>query len=213
MPTTGSPTQIVSPPGGGPLDVDRPGISPAGADRADPVDAGQAGVAPRAASRFPRPAAVLPANGRQELAMPAHAFPHRTPRELLTLARRGLEEAAGIRPDGLRYATAHLAALRAAAAVLAARATPAPGRRNRLTNVWALVVMVAPELREWAAYFAAGAAKRAAAEAGISRVVSAREADDLLRASEQFIAVVEITLGLSYQPMLDGAAGRERLAS
>ncbi len=147
-----------------------------------------------------------PAAGRQEVAMPAHAFPHRTPRELVTLARRGLDEAAGTRADGLRYATAHLAALRAAAAVLAARATPAPGRRNRLTSVWALLVVVAPELHEWAAYFAAGAAKRAAAEAGIPRVVSPREADDLLRAAEQFVAVVEVALGLSYQPLLKDLA-------
>jgi hypothetical protein len=123
------------------------------------------------------------------------------------MARRGLEEAAGIRPDGLRYATAHLSALRAAAAVLAARATAAPGaRRGRPTSVWTLIVMVAPELSEWAAFFAAGASKRAAAEAGIPRVVTAREADDLLRAAEQFIAVVEVGLGFSYQPVLEGLA-------
>jgi len=157
----------------------------------------------------PRPSAVpvSPPTGagavtRTELPVAAHALPHRTPRELLTLARRGLDEAAETRTDGLRYAVAHLAALRAAAAVLAARATPSPGRRSRLTSVWALLVMVAPELNEWAAYFATGASKRAAAEAGIPRVVSAREADDLLRAAEQFIAVVEVALGFSYQPML-----------
>ena len=135
--------------------------------------------------------------------MPAHALPHRTPRELLTLARRGLEEAAEIRTDGMRYATAHLAALRAAAAVLAARAVPAaPGRRSRVTSVWSLLVMVAPDFGEWANYFALGASKRAAAEAGIPRVVSAREADDLLRAAEQFVVVVESSLGLTYQPPL-----------
>lgn len=143
---------------------------------------------------------------RQGLPVPAHALPHRTPRELLTLARRGLEEAAETRPDGLRYATAHLAALRAAAAVLAARATAAPGRRSRLTSVWVLLVLVAPELSEWAAFFAAGASKRAAAEAGIPRVVTAREADDLMRAAEQFVGVVEVALGLSYQPVLRGLA-------
>ncbi len=54
----------------------------------------------------------------------AHLLPHRTPTQLLTLARQGLAEAADTRPDGLRYATAHLAALRAAAAILAARTTP-----------------------------------------------------------------------------------------
>jgi hypothetical protein len=150
------------------------------------------------------PTRTLP--GRRELAIPVHAFPHRTPRELVTLARRGLDEAAEIRTDGLRYATAHLAALRAAAAVLAARATPAPGRRSRLTNVWTLLVVIAPELSDWAAFFAATAAKRAAAEAGIPRVVSAREADDLLRSAEHFIAVVEVALGLSYQPLLEGLA-------
>ena len=66
--------------------------------------------------------------------------------------------------------------------------------------------MVAPELGEWASYFAAGATKRAAAEAGIPRVVSAREADDLLRAAEQFVAVVEVALGLAHQPAIDGLA-------
>jgi hypothetical protein len=159
-----------------------------------------------AASTGPRPVPPPPLGARQELPVPASALPHRTPRELIALARRGLDEAAETRTDGLRYATAHLAALRAAAAVLAARATPAPGRRSRLTSVWALLVMVAPELREWASYFAAGAGKRAAAEAGIPRVVSSREADDLLRAAEQFTAVVEVTLGLSYQPLLEGLA-------
>ena len=135
--------------------------------------------------------------------MPAHALPHRTPRELLTLARHGLEEAAEIRTDGMRYATAHLAALRAAAAVLAARATPAaPGKRSRVTSVWSLLVLVAPEFGDWASYFALGATKRAAAEAGIPRVVTPREADDLLRAAEQFVTVVESSLGLTYQPPL-----------
>jgi hypothetical protein len=133
-------------------------------------------------------------------------LPHRTPAELLMLARRGLEEAGETRADGLRYAAAHLAALRAAAAVLATRARPTPGRRNRVTSVWALLDLVAPDLGEWASYFAAGAAKRAAAEAGIPRVVSPREADDLLRAAEQFVAVVEVALGLAHQPTLDGLA-------
>jgi len=138
--------------------------------------------------------------------VPAHVLPHRTPVQLLALARQGLAEAAQTRPDGLRYAAAHLAALRAAAAMLAARARPSPTRRNRITSVWTLLVMVAPELDQWAAYFAIGATKRAAAEAGIPRVVTAREADDLLRAAEQFVAVVEVALGVAHQPVLDGMA-------
>ena len=138
--------------------------------------------------------------------VPAHVLPHRTPAQLLAIARQGLVEAAQTRPDGLRYAAAHLAALRAAAAMLAARARPSPTRRNRVTSVWALLVMVAPELSEWANYFATGATKRAAAEAGIPRVVSPREADDLLRAAEQFVAVIEVALGVAHQPTIDGLA-------
>lgn len=143
---------------------------------------------------------VLPATRAARSAtptVPAHSMPHRSPTELLMLARRGLVEAATPGADGLRYATAHLAALRAAAAVLAARARPVPGRRGKLTNVWVLLAMVAPEMSEWASYFAASAAKRAAAEAGIPRVVTTREADDLLRAAGSFVASVEAALELT----------------
>ncbi|MER5701889.1 SAV_6107 family HEPN domain-containing protein [Micromonospora sp. NPDC002296] len=148
----------------------------------------------------------MPTNPAQPPTVPAHVLPHRTPAQLLAVARHGLTEAARTGPDGLRYAAAHLAALRAAAALLAARARPAPARRNRITSVWVLLATVAPELDEWAAFFAAGASKRAAAEAGIPRVVTARQADDLLRAAEQFVTVVETALGLAHQPALDGLA-------
>lgn len=138
--------------------------------------------------------------------IPANLLPNRTPAQLLAIARQGLTEAARTRPDGLRYAAAHLAALRAAAAVLAARARPAaPTRRNRVTSVWSLLVLVAPEFGDWAGYFALGATKRAAAEAGIPRVVTAREADDLLRAAETFVSLVQSALGLAYQPTFEAA--------
>jgi hypothetical protein len=155
----------------------------------------------------------MPTSTAQAPTVPAGVLPHRTPAELLVLARRGLEEAAETRPDGLRYAAAHLSALRAAAAMLAARAQPAPTRRNRVTSVWTLLLMVAPELREWATYFAAGASKRAAAQAGIPRVVTTREADDLLRAAEQFVTLVESVLGIPRQLTLDDAAGGGGLAA
>jgi hypothetical protein len=58
--------------------------------------------------------------------VPAHTLPQRTPLELIVLARRGLAEARTTESYAQSYATAHLAALRAAAAVLAARAKPAP---------------------------------------------------------------------------------------
>jgi hypothetical protein len=115
------------------------------------------------------------------------------PGSLLGLAHRGVREAAATTAPGERYALAHLAALRAAAAVLACRTQPQV-RRAKPRSAWVLLAEVAPELREWAQFFAAGAAKRAAAEAGLAGVVSPREADDLLRDTESFVAVVETTL-------------------
>jgi hypothetical protein len=136
---------------------------------------------------------------------------------LLAAARHGLDEAATSSRPAQRYASAHLAALRSAAAVLAARARPeipgapnAPGRRRvrRSRNAWVLLTQVAPELAEWAAFFAAGAAKRAAAEAGLDGSVSAREADDLLRDSATFLALAETTIGVTHQPALPVEAAR-----
>ena len=50
-----------------------------------------------------------------------------------------------------RYALAHVAALRATAALLAARAHPMPVQRRRQKNAWVLLTEVAPEFAEWAA--------------------------------------------------------------
>jgi hypothetical protein len=112
-----------------------------------------------------------------------------------------LREALTSTDVGMRYAHAHVAALRATAALLAARARPAvrAGRRGRPVqrNAWVLLSEVAPEFAEWAAFFAAGAAKRAAAEAGSRRAVTEREADDLVRDADRFLALVEESLGLT----------------
>lgn len=112
----------------------------------------------------------------------------------LARAREALADAAAASAPAPRYAAAHVAALRATAAVLAVRTRPASRRRQR--NAWTLLVQVAPELEEWAVFFAAGASKRAAAEAGLSRAVSTREADDLLRDSGRFLELVERMLGV-----------------
>ncbi|MDQ1683593.1 MAG: hypothetical protein QOC82_330 [Frankiaceae bacterium] len=115
---------------------------------------------------------------------------------LLAAARAALREADRAETPAERFATAHLAALRSAAAVLADRARPSDARSRRPTSAWVLLTAVAPELGEWAAYFAAGADKRAAALAGLRTAVTAREADDLLRDARTFLALVETTLGL-----------------
>ncbi len=59
---------------------------------------------------------------------------------------------------------------------------------------------VAPELSEWSALFAAGAERRARAEAGIAGAAGRREADDLLRDVAMFLRLVERMLLL--QPAL-----------
>ena len=115
---------------------------------------------------------------------------------LLMTARAALREAQRAESAPERFATAHLSALRAAAAVLAARARPSDARARRPTSAWVLLTTVAPELSEWAAYFAAGADKRAAALAGQRTAVTVREADDLMRDAGIFLALVETTLGV-----------------
>jgi hypothetical protein len=123
-------------------------------------------------------------------------------RMLLERSRAGLLQSLAARSPGERYVTAHLAALRSAAAVLAVRSRP--GGRGGPRSVWDVLPRVAPELGEWASFFAATASRRAAIEAGRSDVVSAREADDLLRDAEAFHHLVESSLGLPYQQVLPG---------
>jgi hypothetical protein len=107
----------------------------------------------------------------------------------------GLTVARAATTPAERYVAAHLAALRAAAAVLAVRGRPAGGR-GRTLSVWDLLPRVAPELGEWAGFFSASASRRAAVEAGRVDVVSARDADDLLRDAETFALVVGEILGV-----------------
>lgn len=133
-------------------------------------------------------------------ALVAPVTPH-TALDLLALADRGIDRAILAEHAGERYACAHLAALRAATAVLAVRTTRSTPSRRRPRSVWSLLPSVAPELSEWGAFFAAGAAKRQAAEAGLP-VVSAREADDLVRDAREFTARVRALLGLDHQPSL-----------
>lgn len=121
-------------------------------------------------------------------------------RGLLLQARSVLAEAAAAESAAERFRLAHLAALRTAAVVFAERGRPASARR-RLVSAWVLVEAVAPEFSEWAGYFAAGAAARAAVEAGAVSAVSARDADDQLRAAGEFLMLVEDSLGLLAVPL------------
>lgn len=131
--------------------------------------------------------------------------------DLLDRSRASLLQACRTGDAGERYVEAHLGALRAAAALLAARSLPTgstsgsgssgAGRairtstaRSRPRSVWELLPRVAPELTEWSAFFAASARRRAAVERGGR--IAARESDDLLRQAENFLEIIQDLLGL-----------------
>jgi hypothetical protein len=122
--------------------------------------------------------------------------------ELLASAHRSLLTATLSTTASERYAAAHLAALRAAAAVVASVQRP-KRRRQRVRSVWQILAQVAPEFSEWAAFFAAGARKRSAAEAGLPSVTT-READDLLRDADRFVLRVGDRLGIPQQLLATG---------
>ncbi|MCG6493171.1 SAV_6107 family HEPN domain-containing protein [Kitasatospora sp. A2-31] len=167
-------------------------------------------------------AAHRPGSHRPSAAAPAGADVHPVLRrvaappaalDLLAEAHRTLARARALEDPLERYAAAHLAALRTVAAVLAVRGRPEKSARRRqaIRSAWEVLPEAAPELAEWAPYFAAGARRRAAAEAGITGAASARDADDLIRNCALFLRLVERLLGLHPVPPaprlpLDGEA-------
>lgn len=88
---------------------------------------------------------------------------------------------------------AHLAALRAGAALVEARGRPGP--RSRARTVWDMVTRAAPELADLAAYFAGNAATRSAVEAGRTEVDADRAAR-AAAAAEQLHDAVRALLAL-----------------
>jgi SAV_6107-like HEPN len=116
----------------------------------------------------------------------------------LQRARSSIAEAELARRPADRYLAAHLAALRVVAIVLTHRAPSTSRRRTgRPRNAWRMLAEVAPELAEWAAFFAATEAKRDAIFTGATSIVSAREADDLVRDAKAFLRLVERAVGFS----------------
>ena len=136
----------------------------------------------------------------------------RSARDLFEQAVHELAEAVTSAHPYDRYCGAHMAALHASAAVVTARAVPAaPTRRPR--SVWDLLYREAPELADWAAYFASGATRRAAAQAGLPNAVSDAEAAELAREAEVYLGVVAQLLGLPFQDGLPLGSGEQPAAS
>jgi len=116
--------------------------------------------------------------------------------ELVERSRTGLLSACHASAASERFSLAHLGALRAAAALLAARGQA--GSRSRPRSVWTAISVAAPELSEWAAFLADCGRRRQAIERG-SLEVSSREADDLVRQAETFLELILAQLGLPVQ--------------
>ncbi len=155
-------------------------------------------MASSSAAAAPRRRAVSPAPSLTGASSDVHPVLRRASAppaalDLLAKARSGLEEAAVLHEPNERYATAHLAALRTAAAVLAARGRPETNKRRRepIRSAWEVLPETAPELTEWSDLFAAGAERRARAEAGMPGAASAQDADEVLRDAAMFLRLVE----------------------
>lgn len=123
--------------------------------------------------------------------------------DLLSAAAASLADAHWSRTVHGRSAGTRLAVLRAAAAVLSVRGHRPAGAPARLRapssgplDVWSLLPRVAPELTEWADFFATvlGEGERPGSDG--DGPLSVREVDDLLRQGEAFVQLVAGTLGL-----------------
>lgn len=116
------------------------------------------------------------------------------PGALLARADQLLMAAAGETDAAARFVAAYIAALRGAAAVLAATEHTVEVRQ-RSRNAWVLLARAAPEFVMWSGYFAGYSGTRAAIEAGISHQVSEQEADDFYARVGAFLHDVEDLLG------------------
>lgn len=113
-------------------------------------------------------------------------------RQLLTRADAELVAAQFSAEPWEQLSHAHLAAVRAAAAVVAAEGAPAG--RSAPRTVWGQLGSVAPSLSGWGAVFADAAPLRAAVEAGRFDLVTGARAEQALVEAEDFVDVVRTYL-------------------
>jgi len=118
---------------------------------------------------------------------------------LMTRAERELAQVTSGQEPQESFLHAHMAALRAAAAVLELQVVPG-GRRRRVRSAWEQLAEAGPQWQEWADYFAQGAPVRAAIESGRTTTLSAAEADELVAAATDFLDVVRDEVSASARP-------------
>lgn len=115
--------------------------------------------------------------------------------ECLSRAWLAIAQASATESPRERYDLSSLAALRAAAAVVAAfRGTDHAGVDAGGVSVWTLVPRWAPELREWADFFAAVTEVRVRMHRRGPVGITQRLADDMLRDADRFVHEVRSVL-------------------
>ena len=129
--------------------------------------------------------------------------------DLLSRSEASLDQACHATVARERYLQAHLAALRAAAALVGSRGGCDPhdphgphdgsGEPTR-RGLWTALAVDAPELGEWASYFAATGRRSRRVVRGEPTPISPRDADDLVRAAQTFLALVTGRLGAARDP-------------
>lgn len=118
---------------------------------------------------------------------------------LLTRAEQELTQVTSGQDPQQAFLHAHMAALRAAAAVLDLQVVPG-GRRRRVRSAWEQLAEVGPQWQEWADFFAQGAPVRAAIESGRAANVGAAEAEELVAAATDFLELVRGAVATSARP-------------
>jgi SAV_6107-like HEPN len=106
-------------------------------------------------------------------------------RDLFHSAWQCMRYAERVGDANLKYSLAYRSALRSAAAIVAMCARP-DARTAQTRNIWNLLSVTAPELREWSNYYAMQAPLRDAAESGDTSITT-RMADDSIRDAVKFI--------------------------
>ncbi|MBZ2199238.1 SAV_6107 family HEPN domain-containing protein [Occultella gossypii] len=128
-----------------------------------------------------------------------------SPEQLLRRAQAELDEV-GV-GTGARsvFLHAHMAGLRAAAAVVAVGtgAVPVPARRRRaVRSVWEQLAEAGEQWQPWAVYFASGAPIRAAIDSDRDVALSVERAQETFEAATEF-------LGLAGEHVLRASAARD----
>ena len=118
---------------------------------------------------------------------------------LITRAEQELAQVTSGQDPQEAFLHAHMAALRAAAAVLELQVVPG-GRRRRVRSAWEQLAEVGPQWQEWADYFAQGAAVRAAIESGRTAHLSPAEADEVVAAAADFLEQAQAAVSASARP-------------